>query len=234
MAPKVDAVLEMSFVLVNQALMTAPGSRERFIKSCGSEVSQQPGFVLQIGGAAAAPQESPNLVLARDRMALELLPDRFVAKREFPGEADLERMADVLALAFTLSPHVVGRATFGYNLALTYFHGSDTTPGKYLAARLLRHGIGGSIFRQLSGDQDSLSVEGATIGFSYVYGDRKWNPKLEPRARDHDPAGQRIHLALNCHCENRVLSLGSEGIHRDLLDIWNHAHLLIEAIDTHD
>ena len=234
MAPKVDAVLEMSFVLVNQALLTAPGSREKFIQTCGSEVAQQPGFVLQIGAAAALPQESPNLVLARDRMTLEFLPDRFVAKREFPGISDLERMADVLALAFAYSPQVVGRATFGYNLALTYFHGSDTTPAKYLAARLLRPGLGGSISHDLSGSHESLGVEGGAVGFGYLYEDRRWNPKFEPRARDHDPTGQRIHLALNCHCESRELSLGSEGIHRDLVDIWNHAHHLVEVIDSND
>ena len=234
MAPKVDAVLEISFVLANQALLTVPGNREKFIESCGSEVSQQPGFVLQISGAAARPQESPNLVLARDRMTLELLPDRFVAKREFPGLDDLKRMADVLALAFAHSPDVLGQATFGYNLSLTYFHGSDTTPGRYLAARLLHLGLGGSISHKLPGSHESLDVEGQVVGFSYLYEGRRWSPRFEPRARDHDPAGQRVHLALNCHYENCKLSLSSVEIYEALADVWSHAHQLVEVIDAND
>lgn len=234
MAPKVDAVLEISFVLVNQALLTVPGNRKKFIESCGSEVFQQPGFVLQISGAVAPRQESPNLVLARDRMTLELLPDRFVAKREFPGIDDLERMADVLALAFTHSPDVLGQATFGYNLVLTYFHGSDTTPGRYLAARLLRPGLGGSISHKLPGSHESFDVEGRAVGLSYLYEGRLWNPTFEPRARDHDPAGQRVHLALNCHNENCVLPLSSDKICEALVDVWNHAHQLVEVIDAND
>lgn len=227
-AAEVDAVLEASFVLANQGLLVDQDSRAKFIAGCGTEVMTQPGVSVQIIGSAQPVQEAANLVLAQDRITLECGSNRFVGKREFPLKDDLERLADVLAVAFQHSPHVRGRGMFGVNLILTYAHGSGLTSSEYLAGRLLQE----SVVHQIAKLAPDTDVSGQSISLSYSDGPRRWIPKFEPRSPDRDPFGERVYLSINCHHEDAVIPLGKAPIWELLQTVWAHTHELVGAVNA--
>lgn len=232
MATEIDTVLETSFVLVNQGLLVDTASRKRFTDAYGAEVSTEPGIAVQVGGPSQVVEDSPNLVLPRDRISLELAPNRFAAKRQYPTEADLPRLAEVLALALLLSPHVRGRATFGFNITISYFHGANSTSSRYLADRLLPSGLSRRIAGGLNLDSSPPDVSGASLRFSYHHSGRRWSPRFEPRTSDLDQSGAKVYLALNVHHQNDFLPLGKDPICEFLTDVWHHAHDLVKAVDT--
>ena len=237
-SPVVESVLEMSFILTNQGLLVSPEHKQRFIDNCGQEATlEAPSIAIQLGSSpelAAPPQETQNLVMPRDRVTMELAPNRFAFKRAFPEEADLQPLSELLSLAFTFSPHATGRATFGYNIEVVYFHNSPPPSGQYLADKLLRKNLRPELITNLTSNTDLIGPQGSSLQFVYASNNRRWTPRFEPRAHNRDPHARRVFLSLNCHHENQPLQLAAASIHDELVDLWNHARMLISLVDSDD
>ena len=237
-SPVVESVLEMSFILTNQGLLVSPEHKQRFIDNCGQEATlEAPSIAIQLGSSpefAAPPQEMQNLVMPRDRVTMELAPNRFAFKRAFPEVADLQRLSELLSLAFTFSPHATGRATFGYNIEVVYFHNSPAPSAQYLADKLLRKNLHPGLVEILNNNAHLIGPQGSSIQFVYACNNRRWMPRFEPRAPNRDPHSRRVFLSLNCHHENQPLQLAADLIHRELIDVWSHAHGLMSLIDNDD
>ncbi len=237
-SPVVESVLEMSFILTNQGLLVSPEHKQRFIDNCGQEATlEAPSLAIQLGSSpelTAPPQETQNLVMPRDRVTMELAPNRFAFKRAFPEEADLQRLSELLSLAFTYSPHATGRATFGYNIEVVYFHNSPSPSGQYLADKLLRENLQPALINNLTKNAQLIGPQGSSLQFVYACNNRRWTPRFEPRAHNRDPHARRVFLSLNCHYENQSLQLAEALIRDELMSVWNHAHMLISLVDSDD
>ena len=219
MAAHVRDILKTNIVLVGLGLLGNTAEVNAFGQAVGTdEIVAEAGILVGIPGA---PQPAAGkLSLQRDRISVQMLPDRTVIEREFPERRDLTRLAEVYgkAIESTKSQRGMLRA-YGYNLDLVYDQDSGSSSRRYLGDRLFGNG--------------NFAPEGWTLGggAAKLFFDSPagaWTIQVEPRANDDDST--RVFMSLNLHRANLDVPNRTTAL-QSLEEVWDSALSLIERLD---
>ena len=223
-----DDVLKIDMVLVGIRLLSTSEERDAFDKAVDTEVleSAMPSLKLDIGAGGVQPNASnqfnlasTTLLLSRDRITLELTPDRSNITREYPNREDLDRLANVI-------DHAIGSSKFqskqlrayGFNIDATYTLPSEQTASQFIANRLFA-----------SNPFQGYHLKGGMARFHLIRNDQTWNIRVEPRLGD--PAASKVFVSLNLHIEE--MSLPSKPfIKKSLNDMWDQVHSVMDGFNT--
>ena len=127
MAIQIEDVLKAEMVLVGLGLLSSPQEYEAFRSQAKTDVFIS-GQTMTIEALTNVAEAGRTISLNRDRIVLDLSPSRSSIRREYPSKGDLERLAEVAALAIEQSSQ--GRENlraFGYNIELIYDQGCRCT-----------------------------------------------------------------------------------------------------------
>ena len=210
----VEDVLQANLVLIGVRLVNTPEEITAFRSGVGTDVTTaEAGLNDKI--------VDRTHVLNRDRIRVTGNPDRSSIAREYPGEADLDRLAEVagIALASTDLQDQELRA-YGYNIELVYDPDSGRRAIEYLSDKLFIPNL--------------LSTEGwiLTGGSGQLFFEkdgRIWQARLESRFRDE--MTPKIFASLNLHRAEDNLAFPTQNeIQHSLKLLWSEAHSLVNQI----
>ena len=209
-----------NLVLVGVGLLQTPEEFEVFKSAVDTEV-QVTGAGLMVGPPTNMAEAGRTLTLRKDRIVLELFPQRSTVGIEYPTQEGLDRLAEVAGHAITTaaSHDQQQLLALGYNSELTYDQDSGRTAFQYLAERLFATGLPGGDQWQLSGGMGTL-----------IFADsgRFWRITIEPRFNDE--ATSRIFMSLNLHQDTANLPNRNEII-ASLSEAHDQARALIARLD---
>ena len=220
MTARLEDVLKTNVVLVGIRLLSTLPERDAFRRVVETDVSEVAPSI-QLGISAGPTQLElglSTLVLDRDRITLELTPDRSTISREYPSKEGLERMAEVVGHAIDLSnPGRQQLRAFGFNVEVIYVLGDEDTAYQYIAARLLAP----DLFR-------NYFLRGGAARFHLVREDQTWNLNIEPRFSD--PATNKVFVSLNLHFDSPTMPSKSL-IRESLQKVWAQAHSIMDEFE---
>jgi hypothetical protein len=217
MALAVENVLQSNLTLVGVKLVNTPQEREAFRKGVDTEVVTTEASLV---GSDEVIERIHNL--SRDRITVVSTPDRTVIVREYPAKNDLERLAQVAAMAIE-NTNLDGQElrAIGYNIELVCESDSKNLAIEYLAEHLFMPHL-------LKGDDSRLSGGAGRLFFEKS--GRKWQARLEPRFNDETTT--KIFASLNLHHSEASLSFPTEDDIRDSLTlVWDEVHDLLIHLD---
>ncbi|MXY71466.1 MAG: hypothetical protein F4Y97_00340 [Dehalococcoidia bacterium] len=214
-------VLKSNIVLVGIALLNSEAEIDAFRNAVDAEVTVElPGLP---GLSLSSPlQEVPRLIkINRDRIVLNISPERSVIERQYPSADDLSRLADIasLAITHTVSGSASAPSAFGFNVEMLYE--SDTTPraSRYIADRL---------FDPELSVNDGWALHGGSAKLSFASGESLWNVAIEPRFQDGETP--KVYFSLNLHRgEARLPS--TTDIVTSLQETWTNAEAFVAKFD---
>ncbi len=215
MAVKIQDVLKADVVFVGVGLLRTQQGLDAFTEFVGTEiVVDAPNS--QLG--ALAP--SLRVVLNRDRIVLDLAPERTVITRDYPSSDDLDRLAEVSSLALeNTGPEAGVLQAVGFNIALVYDQDTHQTAVRYLSERLFN--------KQLS-SEIGLPIHGAEGRLTFATG--KHQIAMTFQTRFSDPTTAKVFMNLNLHRETQILPTQQE-IKDSLLEVLNNAKDFVRQID---
>ena len=158
----------------------------------------------------------------KDRITVTWDSARSVVAREYPGQADLERFAQVAGAAIR-STDLTGQAltAYGYNIEVVYDVGPSEAAIKYLADRFLVQDLFQVGNREILGSFIRLFFE--KNGFN-------WMAAFEPRGLD--PNTSRMFFSINMQKLEDEASFPAED---EILDeiglLWEEAHDFMNQLD---
>lgn len=216
--------IEASFVIVGRELLTTPDMKSAFPTVMGLEAIHDSPLGIHVDGVAQGVVASHRMTFPRQRISLQLSPERSSVTKEFPdGDADLMQLADVIASALSESALPEDELwSFGFNSHVVYDQGIRPTAREYLVDRLV--------------NQERFAAGGAeiTAGLAFNLVGRsdecsQWNLRLEPRFQD--PTTSKVFMWLNHHFEQVELPDSRNNTFQYLSGVVSHAHRLIEAMN---
>ncbi len=219
MPTEVQDVLKANIVFVGLGLLNTPVELNEFSAAVATDVVTL-GTGLVVGLPSVAPEPGRQLSLHRDRILLDLTPNRAVIEREYPASGDLDRLAEVVESALNHTD-LAGRlpAAFGYNVELIYNQTSGSPSLCYLGSKL----FGKS---ELGANGWTLAGGAGTLVFDAAEG--RWTVRVEPRFNDSETT--RTFLSLNLHkTEGRLPD--SNEIRQSFEDVWKQAHDFVGRLD---
>ena len=218
MAVGIEDVLQTNLILVGVNLINSEAELDGFRRGVGVEIVTAEA---SLGGELVERTHD----LSRDRIKIRVTPERVAISREYPDEADIERLASVVWQAIEntdLSGQEV--RALGYNVELVYETGSQEPASQYLSDHLFTP--------FLLRDEESQLVGGAAR-LQYTKEGRTWQARFEPRFNDGSTT--KIFAGLNLHEANPDLSSLGESDIRDSLElVWSEIRRLIVQIDGSD
>ena len=217
MALITEDVLQANLTLVGVRLVNTSDEREAFREGVGTEVvTTEAG----LAGSDDVLERTHNL--SRDRITVVGNPDRTVIVREYPEKSDLERLAQVAAMAIestNIDEH--GLRAFGYNIELICESDSKDLALRYLADHLFTPHI-------LRDDKSRLT--GGAGRLFYEKSGRRWQARLEPRFNDETTS--KIFASLNLHNSGQDLAFPTvDNISDSLTLVWDEVHDLLIRLD---
>ena len=218
-------VLKANIVLLGVALLGEQRQRDKFIGAMSTEVDITPVIggslsPLSVIGAPIGGETGLTMHLRKDHIRIDSLPSRTLIEKEYPTLDDLNRLADIVSDAISLTDTENQALTaFGFNMDIVYLPEGGEPAAKYLAERLFPHQRSAVEGCVLTGGIGRLSYEG---------GDTKWNFIVEPRGND--PSGQRVFLSLNLHRDRQQLPDRVE-ILESLRETWNRLQDYANQLD---
>ena len=219
MPTEVQDVLKANVVLVGLGLLNNPVEVKAFSDAVGTDVVTL-GTGLVVGLPPTAPEPGRRLSLHRDRILLDITPNRTVVEREYPASNDLIRLTEVIELAVCHTELAERLPTaFGYNVELVYNQTSGVSSLCYLGRKLFGKSELGTTDWVLAGGAGTLVFDAP---------DARWTVRVEPRFNDAETT--RTFLTLNLHkAEQRLPS--SEEIRQSFEYVWRAAHDFVERLD---
>ena len=215
MAVKKVDLIAIEFVIVGVELLNGPQSLGRFGSSF-REYRWTP-----VSQAENSFGDGRRVSLDRQRIYLDLTPDRSRIRQEYPDEGRFSDLAELVSRTFELSDtpaHSVG--PHGFNVELSYEQHSDKSAFSYIGKRLFS-GLG-----KING-WDIVGGMGASIRFEDDQGIIR-NVQIEPRFRN--DSFQRVFLHLNLHVASNRLPTADE-ISSGLTLAVEDARKLISLLD---
>lgn len=225
MTATVQDILNVNLVLLGLQLLDTPKALTAFRELAGTDVQiAGTGLVLDAPGNAMGTGKA--LILNKDRISLELSPNRSIITREYPSSGepglgqDLDRFSEVATLAMS-NTDVAGKTlqAIGYNIELVYEQTLDSSAFRYLADRLLQVD---SICKP------SWKLVGGSGKLSFQDGDKSWNVAIEPRLNDRQT--NRVYLSLNLHRDQQATPTRDE-IRESLYEAWHEASEIVTRLD---
>ncbi len=212
-------VIKANLVLVGMRLLSAQQELDAFRLATGVDV-QVSGAGLATNAQSGLTEPVLGLTLNRDRIFLELSPDRSTINRDYPLQEDLPRLAEVAwqAIKNTNVERQQVRA-YGFNIELVFNQDSGTPAFDYLSTRIFDVGPLGYESWQFVGGSGKL-----------IFDDngRRWTIRLEPRFNQE--AETRVFLDANLHVSKRSLP-DESAIGASLKEIWDKIHMFTQRLD---
>ena len=117
-----------------------------------------------------------RLALNRDRISVDLFPQRSVIKQDYPPPNDLSRFTEAILNATHISRNISDIRAHGYNVEFLFTQTEYPTVYEYIAKKVLTG------FRAPDGN-----IVGAMVQFRFCDADGQvWNIDLQPRLRKDD------------------------------------------------
>ena len=209
---KFEEVLEVNLVLAGISLLNTTEEASAFRQGVKAEVRASEA----VSGSEMIHR---SYTLNRDRVMVTVTPDRSVIVREYPIQADLERLAEIAGIAIEKTDLADQELrAMGYNIDLVYEPSQTESAILYLATRLLSGNLFEGGERQLVGGASRLYFD---------KGGQHWQAVLEPRLNDE--ATFKVFVSLNLRIED--LSLPTKAMINDSLkSLWAEAQDLVNQI----
>ena len=225
----IDEVLKANLVLVGVRLIGTEDQKANFDKRINVdtiESSPAPGAILNIQSESGPIDLVPKtLTLGRDRIKLDLMPDRTAISIEYPdGDDDLNKLASIARTAIEVSDvgNQVLRA-FGFNLEVVYKLTDGEQAGEFIARSMFAPGLFESAGFQIVAGSPKLVLH---------KNGQLWNIGIEPRFGKAD--SNKIFATINLHYEytkgGNGVGLGHSAIHNSLMNVWEEAHAIVEGL----
>ena len=215
MAVTIEDILQANLVLLGVSLINTPDKSAIFRKVVSTEVTTaEAGLGTEVVNRTHA--------LNRDRITITGSPDRSAIVREYPTESDLERLAQVAAMAIE-NTDFDGQElrAFGYNIELVYEPDSKELAIQYLSHRL---------FIPTLLQEGGWRLFGGAGRLVFEKDGRIWQARLEPRFNDQTTS--KVFVSLNLHRSETGLTFPTEAEIRDSLKLlWEEAHSLVHQLD---
>ena len=219
MVATVQDVLKVNIVLVGVGLLRLSDEAMKFRDAVGSEMT--PSETGMLAGFPLANAEPGIAVsLNKDRIRLDLSPAQSMITRDYPLRDELDRLADVIRLAISVTDTSNQQPTgFGYNIELTFDQTTGGPASQYLADRLFRNDLTTSLGWQ---------PQGGTARLFFRDQESSWSLTLEPRFL-YEGSG-RVFVSANRHFDEPPLP-DADKIHQSLEALWDQAHQFIQQLD---
>ena len=226
MSFEVQDVLKINLVLVGIQLLGKPEERSVFGDSVGTEISEVVGSGVTSsagpsGYSAPVPAlEQPRaLILDKERIKLELFPDRSTISRDYPQRSDIDRLAEVTGLAIGSSELGDQQLrAFGFNIEVAWESTSGESALEFISTRVFAP----DLFRD-----SEYRLIGGSPRLQLLLDDMLWNVAIEPRFGD--PESNRIFVSMNLHREESEIPTEPD-IRDSLAQVWNHAHAFLVSV----
>ena len=220
MAVTPPEVVKANLVLVGLRLLSAPEEFEAFRRAVGTDV-QMAGTGLAMNIRSGLTEPMISLALNKDRIAIELSPDRSTINRDYPLREDLRRLAEVAGQAISNTKSIAEQQprAYGFNIELVLDQDSGVPAFEYLSKRLFDVGPLGNEGWQFVGGAGKL-----------IFSDsgRRWTINLEPRFNDETES--RIFLTVNLH-EAEQDPPTADQIREFLEELWDEVHDFVQRLD---
>ena len=227
MIDSVDEVLKANLVLVGLRLIRTDDQKAAFdakIKVDTLVSSPAPGASFNVQSPSGPLDLIPKtLTLGRDRIAIDLMPDRTTISVEYPtGEHDLNRLAEIARIAIDTSD--VGNQqlrAFGFNIESVYKLTDGELAGDFISNHIFAPGILHNSGFQTIGGSSKLML---------LRDDQLWNIGIEPRFGDFE--SNKVFMTLNLHyvCTSGGPRPSRSTIVKSLKTVWDQAEAIVEGI----
>ena len=219
----VEDVIKVNIVLVGYRLLSTQEEVDTFRDDIKSDVQiAGAGFTANIQSGNTEPLY--NLVLNKDRIALELSSLRSTISRDYPEEKDLVRLALVASQAIRVSDLTdQSPRAFGFNIELVFNPYADLPAFDYLGARLFREDLGNEGWTLSGGSGKLIFADNSSIPGNLIH----WTIALEPRFND--ARASRVFLSLNLHHSEERVPTQAE-IEDSLKLLWDQAYKFVERL----
>ena len=215
MAVKIQDVLKADIVFAGVGLLRNQQGLDAFTESVGTEIGADASNS-QLG----VPVPGLRITLNRDRIVLDLAPERTVITRDYPLSHDLDRLAEVTALALDNSgPEGGVLQAVGFNIALVYDQDTHQTAVQYLSERL---------FNKRLSNEIGLPIQVAEGRLTFNSGEHQIAVTLQPRFGY--ATTTKVFMSLNLHRETQILPTQQE-IKESLREALNNAEEFARRID---
>lgn len=217
-------ILRADLVLVGIELLNSPAQVDGFRRAVPGDLQQSSGGDINIPTGMAGPARM--LTYPRDRIAMNLSPQRSVIAREYPSienlEKDLNRLSEVAAGAISHTD-MRGRAiqSYGYNLQTVWSTASTRRIVDYLGERLWPYGeLAGEGWQPIGGNSALVYADGA----------RRWTVTVQVWPND-DSQTNRLSLSVNLHYATPTASPSAHDVVDRLLQIWAESQQFMSRLD---
>jgi hypothetical protein len=213
---KVTELLQANFVMVGIDLLQSDKELKSFADSIDTDI-----VVEKLVGLHSTAPNGRRLAINRDRVFLELFPDRFSIRQEYPtpvsGFSTLSRLAGLaIEMSAATDPTLV--QAHGYNVELLY------DPGPLLASPY----IGSRIFSDFQRNPGWKTI-GGQAGLKFRDTDGTiWNVVIEPRFKQ--DSAENVFFSLNLHRDEQHIP-DTQQIQHSLERTLSEAETFINVVD---
>ena len=213
---KITELLQANFVIVGIDLLQSDEELKSFADSIDTDI-----VVEKLVGLHSTAPNGRRLAINRDRIFLELFPDRFTIRQEYPtSDSAFGTLSRLAGLAIEKSGAVDSTLvrTHGYNIELLY------DPGPVLASPYIASRIFGDFERN-----PGWKTIGGQASIKFRDGDDTiWSVAIEPRFKQDN--AENVFFSLNLQREQQHIPNAQE-IQRSLERTLNEATVFIDAVD---
>ena len=215
-------ILNVNFVLVGVQLLDTSSKRRQFAGGVGlSEITEEEASL----NVPQTPVPVPGIrrvSLNRDRITLTMTnePDRTVIQRDYPSQAELGRLVDIIVLAIKQSSSSEREqlTRHGFNADVVYQLPTGWTYGRFISDHVLR--------RDLLGNA-GYKTESANLRIRLSRNSQTWYVRMEPRMGADD--SELLFASLNLDIETNKMPSRS-AIMEHLQEIWEQAHGIMGSL----
>ena len=221
----IEDVIEINLVLVGIQLLASAEERARFRKVVGREVVERPAANIAIeiapsGVSSSPPLPNERLLLNRDRIIVDVIPDRSTIARKYPNEDDIDRLVEVINHAIEQSD--VGSQklrAYGINLDAVYELPTEENASQFIAKRIFFPDL-----LQKTGSQ----LVGGSAKLHFLKDGQTWNVAIEPRFGKLE--ANKVFVSLNLHKEGTEMPSQSL-IGASFREVWKQADSFMDSLN---
>ena len=228
-----EDVLNISLVILGVQLLNKSEAKNEFAKQVGTEVTDTPtagvtGMItinLTPAIGETPPPISPppppfqKMRLNRDRIQLDLLPDRANILKEYPKREEIYRFAEVVGIALDQTDFSSQHPqAYGVNLDAVYRLTTGETASQFIVSQLYTP----NLFQE-----KGYQVLGGTSELSLRREERSWNIRFQPRFGDTE--ADKLFVGLNLHNDDGLVP--TQAIMAELLiEVWDQMDSIMEYL----
>ena len=236
MTLETEEILNINLTLPGIQLLNSDAPKEHFERLVGAEVIEETqagtmGFYVSINFSQQADQETLHTPvappppprrwrIARDRILLDLLPDRTTIVKEYPNSDDIDRFAEVVGIAFkqtNFDVQQLRRGGYGLNIEAMCRLASEESATQFLVNQLYTP----NIFQR-----EGYGVDAEILQLRLHHDQEQWRVQFRPRLPN-----DRILIGLSLLKQaNGGLVPSAEDLSRWFTQAWKQMGAIIELL----